>query len=189
MTATAAAKATPTTPAAPSIINPVFIGVDPGISGALALYRPFDGALVVKDLPTSAKKGSATRREVDASAVATLIKPFLARIACAVVEHVGAMPFTNARGEVRGQGAAASFAFGKATGVVLGVLATLGIRVYEVRPGVWKGLMGLSSDKDLSRHRARQIFLRDEAEFSRKKDNGRAEAALLAYFAAERFGK
>lgn len=91
------------------------------------------------------------------------------------------MVYVDARGMRRGQGAAASFEFGKSQGVVLGILSALEIKTILVKPAVWKSMLNLSSDKSLSRTRASSIFPRKAGQFARKKDDGNAEAALLAW--------
>lgn len=168
----------------------VFMGVDPGHSGAIAFYRPSlrvdETALVVYDMPLQRKRGSDTRNEVDGKELTRLIKKMLkAYEIVAAVELVGARTYMVG-GVARGQGAAASFAFGKSAGVVTGVLSALEIPFVEVSPGVWKSAMNLSSDKNASRELATKFFPRYPKYFERKKDDGRAEAALLAYFAWDR---
>lgn len=176
------------------------IGVDPGLSGAIAVYDTSAKALLwVKDLPLipqiAPRKGqnpykkASTRREIDAYHLATTIDSIAKETLLAVVEDVSAMTYTNKRGEKRGQGAAASFTFGRVHGQVLGILACCMIPISLVRPAVWKSLMNLSSDKELSRRRATELFPWNGHEFRRKKDDGRAEAALLSYFGAQRLVK
>jgi len=166
----------------------VTIGVDPGLSGAIAFYRQHDGMMKIYDMPTRAKGGThATRKEIDPYELSFIVKKFALYADIAVIEDVGAMVYRDASGFKRGQGAAQSFAFGKAAGVVIGVIAAHGIRIQPVLPAVWKSLYGLSRDKDKSRVKATNMFPRNSDDFTRKKDADRAEAALLAYFAADRF--
>jgi crossover junction endodeoxyribonuclease RuvC len=47
-----------------------------------------------------------------------------------------------------------------------------------VRPRAWKKDMGLTADKDESLSMARELW--PDAPLARKKDNGRAEALLIA---------
>ena len=166
------------------------LGIDPGFSGALALLAPgsflapYGELMGVWDMPTSQTKSG--KNQVDAIALSTLLSVYADDIKFAVVEDVGAMVYTNARGETRGQGAAASFAFGKAAGVLDGVLSALRIPIIPVKPSVWKMLMGVSADKNTSRAKASELFPSHAQMWSRKMDDGRAEAALLAYFGANR---
>jgi crossover junction endodeoxyribonuclease RuvC len=89
----------------------------------------------------------------------------------AVVEQVGAMP---------GQGVSSMFAFGQAYGMVLGVLAGLYIPVRTVTPASWKRAMKLNTGKDAARAEAARRWPQQAGEFRRVKDDGKAEAALIA---------
>ena len=157
------------------------LGHDPGISGSFAVYDMVEKTLVeVWDMPRSPDHA------FNAKGAANSIERYAPRIRFACVEDVGAMTYVNAYGEKRGQGAAASFAFGRYAGTVHGILAAFKISMFLVRPAVWKSIYGLSGDKNLSLKMARELFPDHAAQFSRKKDDGRAEAALLALFGAER---
>jgi len=65
-------------------------------------------------------------------------------------------------------------------GVWLGLLGSLGLAHTHVRPGVWKRSLGFSKDKEAARLRAMQLF--PGADLRRKRDHGRAEALLLAWY-------
>jgi crossover junction endodeoxyribonuclease RuvC len=56
-----------------------------------------------------------------------------------------------------------------------------------VTPGKWKRFYGLSAEKEKSRELAIQTWPASDA-FRRKKDHGRAEAALLALYGAKLHG-
>ena len=142
---------------------------DPGGSGAIAfLFKGYPRTISVEDTPTVAG-------EIDAATLADRISTMCPDMF--IIERVGAMPK---------QGVASTFKFGKAYGVVIGVVAALKIPVHFVAPSVWKKHFGLSSDKEQSRARALQLWP-DRAElFARKRDHNRSEAALLARYAAER---
>jgi crossover junction endodeoxyribonuclease RuvC len=90
---------------------------------------------------------------------------------CAYVEQVGAMP---------GQGVSSMFAFGEAFGLAKGVLAGLGIPLQVVTPARWKRDMRLNTGKDSARAMAAARWPQHAGEFRRVKDDGRAEAALIA---------
>ncbi len=94
----------------------------------------------------------------------------------AVVERVSAMP---------GNGAVSMFNFGRSYGDVRGVIGALDIPLHFVTPQKWKKHFGLTSDKDQSRLRAIRMFPAVADQFKRKKDDGRAEAALIALYGAE----
>lgn len=143
----------------------MILGIDPGLSGAFALLD--DGALsLVDDLPTM---GTKTARQINGAQLAATLSPLPINVA--VVELVGAMP---------GQGVSSMFRFGHAVGQVLGILQALKIPLVRVTPGVWKRSFGLGAEKDASRARAINLFPQHHASFARVKDDGRAEAALIA---------
>jgi crossover junction endodeoxyribonuclease RuvC len=93
----------------------------------------------------------------------------------AYVELVGARP---------GEGAVGAFAFGRSRGVVEGVLGALGVPVTFIAPTSWKRAVGLPAGRDGAKDAARSEAIRrwpDQAGlFARVKDDGRAEAALIA---------
>lgn len=156
----------------------MIIGIDPGVKGAMAfLPNHPESPLSVIDMPHSIESIVSSIKE----------KHEREKIRFAVIEDVTAMTYVNARGEVRGQGAKASFNFGFGTGVLHGALAAIGIPTYQVKPATWKAVFGLSSNKDLSRELAARKFPALALSFARKKDDGRAEAALLALFGKDRF--
>lgn len=144
------------------------LGVDPGISGAVAFYWPHaPDRVVAEDFPTVAGR-------IDAITLTGRIRQL--RPELAILEAVGAMP---------GQGVSSTFKFGVAYGTALGILASLCIPVRFVSPTVWKKHWRLDRDKEKSRALAIQLFPTCAGHFARKKDHNRAEAALIARYGAE----
>jgi crossover junction endodeoxyribonuclease RuvC len=86
-----------------------------------------------------------------------------------------------------GQGVASMFAFGKAFGITIGVVSTLGIPSTLVSPVTWKKAMKVPG-KDAARARASQIMPAAAHHWPRVKDDGRAEAALLATYGLRSLG-
>lgn len=74
------------------------------------------------------------------------------------------------------------FSFGESFGIVKGVMAGRGININLVTPAKWKKAMELNAGKDGSRAMALQMWPEHAELFKRVKDDGRAEAALLAEF-------
>lgn len=154
----------------------IIIGIDPGLTGALAAI---DGRqlLYVGDLPTVpvawAKK---TRQELSAALlffkVMSLLKEY-GPAECAAIEEVSASPQ---------MGATSAFRFGEVYATTKAVCACAGLRIEPVRPAVWKRTFGLSKEKDASRALAIRLWPDSADMFARKKDDGRAEAALLAEY-------
>lgn len=150
----------------------VTIGVDPGLSGAL--YTLVDGEPGrFLDMPTVEFGNS---REVDAAAVACWIRDVRKEHAgawiCAVMERVSARP---------GDGGTSAFRFGEGSGALRGVFQTLGIPLERVVPAVWKRSLGLlGTDKDAARQLALAVYPSEANALKRKKDDGRADALLIA---------
>jgi crossover junction endodeoxyribonuclease RuvC len=148
------------------------IGIDPGAAGAVAILEP-DGSLVqVFDMPAvEVTVGGKAKRRVSPEMLAAELRLYNVHGTTAVVEQVGAMP---------GQGVSSMFAFGEAFGLAKGVLAGLGIPVQSVPPARWKRALGLNSGKDAARAKAAATWPQQAGEFKRVKDDGKAEAALIA---------
>lgn len=151
------------------------LGVDPGASGAFAFLNP-DGALeTVIDMPTVLVKVANTERNrVSAALLVAALTPYKGLVSLAVLEKVGGLT---------GQSASAAFTFGYACGIVEGVLAGLEFPVTLVTPQTWKKRMALASaDKGLARQMAMRLWPAQADHFKRVKDDGRAEACLLAKY-------
>lgn len=144
----------------------VTIGVDPGKTGAIALVDSYGVLLAVHDMPLAGGIVSATL-------VAQLESWIGSEFGVAVIEDVHSMPK---------QGVASSFGFGRSKGVVEGVFAGAGRPLIYVAPSKWKKDLQLSSDKDGARRRAIELWPAKAQLFARVKDDGRAEAALIAYW-------
>ena len=151
----------------------VILGIDPGLSGAIAFLGP-DGTVEVIDMPTLAlRRGGKAKRELDLIALARMFDERVSTIRHAFVEQVGAMP---------GQGIASMFAFGKAYGALLGVLSANFIPMTTVSPVVWKKALAVPAGKDAARARASQLLPRSAYLWPLTKHDGRAEAALIALY-------
>jgi crossover junction endodeoxyribonuclease RuvC len=70
--------------------------------------------------------------------------------------------------------------------MVRGVIAAAGIPLHLVSPAKWKRAYGLDADKEKSRALALRLWPARADLFGRKRDHGRAEAALIARYGAER---
>jgi len=78
------------------------------------------------------------------------------------------------------------FRFGQGYGAIQMALAGHKIPTRLVTPAKWKSHFGLSRDKGVSRGLAMQRFPEQSQMFSRVKDDGRAEAALIALYGQEK---
>jgi len=161
----------PTAGASGAVAPAMALGIDPGFSGALA-WLDLGGDLRIEDVPTLAgERNGKTKRDMDIAALVELVERH--RPAFAVVERVGAMP---------GQGTSSMFAFGKGFGSILGVLAALRVPVELVTPATWKQTLAVPAGKDGARLRASQLLPAQCGHLRRAKDDGRAEAAMLAWY-------
>tara|TARA_Y100000310_G_scaffold231980_1_gene234703 strand:+ start:2623 stop:3090 length:468 start_codon:yes stop_codon:yes gene_type:complete len=143
----------------------MILAIDPGMRGALAMLYE-DGGLFVEDMPIIGK-------EVNARAIADLLIEFPPDHAW--IEKVNAF----------GMGRQSAFNFGQGVGACKGVIASLAIPYTEVVPPVWKKHFRLNRDKDAARAAATRLFPDHGRLFTRKKDDGRAEAALIALYARQ----
>lgn len=145
------------------------IGIDPGASGAIALL--VSGVLVsVHDMPTvTVERNKAQKRQVCPAGLSLLMQQLSPHKA--TVEKVGAMP---------GQGVSSMFSFGRSVGIIEGVLAAKQIPVTYTTPQAWQKLSGAAKGKDGSRQRVMELFPSQAHLFARVKDDGRADAVLIA---------
>lgn len=140
------------------------IGIDPGKSGALALITGDHHQ--VEDYPG------------DPAQVVDVLRAWMLEydIRLAALEKVGARP---------GQGVVSMFTFGQNVGAYQGILSALKIPFVMPTPRQWqKGLIDQKAGPDpktRSLATARRLF--PNAELSRKKDHGRADALLMAFYA------
>lgn len=155
------------------------LGVDPGLSGALALYDVRVNSVEnVRDMPTI-EAGTGSKRIVDEATLAAWVDAYAKHIRHAYVEKVGAMP---------GQGVTSMFSFGTSYGIVRGIIAANMIPMTFVTPQRWKKALGVPAAKDGARARASQLLPVSSGLWSRVKDDGRAEAALIALYGAKHAG-
>jgi crossover junction endodeoxyribonuclease RuvC len=147
------------------------LGVDPGIRGGLAIVEINDGAapqlVDAIDIPVA---GVGAKERVNVLAIRTWIlahRPQHARVE---------------RGQARPkQGASSGFKYGRAMGAIEAVVACCEIPLTIVEPTMWKKFHQLrGGDKEAGRQRALQLFPAAHALLARRKDHGRAEAALIA---------
>lgn len=147
------------------------LGVDPGLDGALAFLS--GGVLKIHDMPALTLGKKRTLDEVEIVRIIDAAGP----IEAAFLEQVATRP---------GEGAVGAFSFGRGYGFLRGVLRANFIPITDVTPSKWKRAFGIppGSGKDTSRHIAKCLFQRDAGLFARVKDDGRAEAGLIALYGA-----
>lgn len=149
------------------------IGIDPGLDGAIAWVNDLGDTITVHDTPTFTVQGArGNRREYNLALMGNLVR---ARPAKVYIELVHSMP---------GQGVRSMFTMGYGFGAWEGILAGLGVPYERVTPQRWKKLMlaDQGKDKDAARFKAIQLFPTQANFFARKKDDGRADATLIAEY-------
>lgn len=150
------------------------MGVDPGLTGAIALMELSTADLVsVHDIPTLQLK---KKKKIDVYSLVQLLDSMSQDTQVAVVEEVTASPQ---------MGVVSAFNFGFGTGLLHAAIASSFMTIKTIKPSIWKPALGLNRDKNKSRERAIKLWPKQAHLFARKKDDGRAEAALLAWFGAK----
>ncbi|MCJ2056841.1 hypothetical protein MKL09_09770 [Methylobacterium sp. J-048] len=147
------------------------VAIDPGLTGAVAFYFPaYPERVSVDDMPV-------VNGEVDAHALERRIRQLAP--ALAAVERQGPQPR---------DGCKQAFGIGAAYATAKTVATLCHLPVHLVTPSVWKrhhGILGAADPKEAGRALALRLFPASAESFSRKKDHGRSDAALLARFAAD----
>lgn len=147
------------------------IGIDPGLSGGLAVLD-CEGALVgAWRLPLVERKSASgkVKRALDARALHE-----------ALAQWPGARVYLEAVSAAPGMGVTSAFSFGHGAGVLDAVLAIMGFDVTRVAPVVWKRALRVPTVK--SEARAMAVKKWGPGVSPRASDDGMAEAALLAWY-------
>ena len=150
------------------------IGIDPGLSGAIAILEE-KKVISVIEMPVMAE-GKKNKRQLNSAQLVTIIKENIkvSEEVAVVVEQVNAMP---------GQGVTSMFNFGQTFGAIKGVCAALNLPIFYVRPSKWKKHFELiNSSKDSSRTKAIEMYPSLSNQLSKKKDVNKSDAILIARF-------
>ena len=154
----------------------IIVGIDPGISGALCFFS--NGNVIdVIDMPTMAE-GKKNKKQVNGrqifNEILNIKNTFAGHKINVVVEQVSAMP---------GQGVTSMFNFGQSFGVIKGICSAMELPIFYVRPAKWKKYFNLiNAEKDASRTKVIEMFPKISQKLSRKKDNNKADAILIAKY-------
>jgi len=144
------------------------LGVDPGLDGALAIH---DGAsLTVYDMPVVQARSRG--RELDHTELARILDA-AGHLDHAVLEQAWPRP---------GEAASRAAKQGATWGAVRGVIAAQFIPITVVSPQKWAKALHVAKGKDASRARASELMPAHAHLWQRKRDDGRAEAALMAVY-------
>jgi crossover junction endodeoxyribonuclease RuvC len=157
------------------------LGIDPGLSGALALYNE-KGLVELYEIPTV--KSTGRGREVLWSKLNKVWEDKFFWTDHVFLERVMSRP---------GEGVSSAFKFGLVFGGLRGMIAAKLLPITLVTPSMWMKEMGVGrGSKEASVLRAEQLFPAWAGEFrgprGGKKD-GVAEAALIAKYGYDKLTK
>ncbi len=150
------------------------LGIDPGLSGAIAILED-NKVISLFDMPVMSE-GKKNKRQLNSAQLVNIIKQNTSNDEeiAVVVEQVNAMP---------GQGVTSMFNFGQTFGAIKGVCAALELPIFFVRPSKWKKHFELiNSSKDASRTKVIEMYPSLSNQLSKKKDVNKSDAVLIARF-------
>jgi len=153
------------------------IGIDPGLSGAIAILEN-NNVLNIFDMPVMSE-GKKNKRQLNSALLVSLLRENITSSdeVAVVVEQVNAMP---------GQGVTSMFNFGQTFGAIKGICAALDLPIFFVRPSKWKKHFELiNSSKDSSRTKAIEMYPKLSVQLAKKKDVNKSDAILIARFFSE----
>jgi crossover junction endodeoxyribonuclease RuvC len=148
------------------------LGIDPGVGGAVALFDPGKSPAsglrwIVEDMPL-------VGRELNPAKLRDWLRQFSPK------ECLLEIATTHPR-----DGRVGAFRYGGMWYGIRAVLACCDVSYEKVAPTRWKEFYRLKgTDKEASRRLALELFPDAAGLLSRKKDHGRAEAMLIAYYGA-----
>ena len=153
------------------------IGIDPGLSGAIAIL---DGLEIFDmfDMPVMSV-GKKNKNQLNSAQLVSIMKKHILAKGdtFVIVEQVSAMP---------GQGVTSMFNFGQTFGAIKGISASLNLPIFYVRPAKWKKHFELiNASKDASRTKVIEMYPSISDRLRKKKDVNKADAILIARYFKE----
>lgn len=143
----------------------MYLGVDPGRSGAFALFDRTEMTVQTFDMPDTLSGVHHLLAALPPVRGCVIEKPFYPRMVG--TKNVAVMAENY--------------------GALKSALLWLDIPCHEVAPAEWKKALKLGPLKTESRNKASQIFPGCADQWARVKDDGRAEAALIVWHGHVRF--
>ena len=150
------------------------IGIDPGLSGGIAILddlKIYD----IFDMPIMSE-GKKNKNQLNSAQLVNIINKHVLKKenTFVIVEQVSAM---------QGQGVTSMFNFGQTFGSIKGICAALGLPIFYVRPAKWKKHFELiNSSKDASRTKVIEMYPYISSRLTKKKDVNKADAILIARY-------
>lgn len=171
----------------------IVIGIDPGLTGALAKLNHAGQLEILLDMPTMQRAGggATVKNQVDGAALAELLRGWIREHdrteIHVVIEKAQPMP-----GKIKGkpnakpQGSASTFSMGLTAGIIEGVVVTLGLAHEIVHPATWKAKIKPGTGKEAARAHAIRLYPGAQPLLGRVMDHNRAEALLIARYGREK---
>lgn len=174
----------------------LYIGIDPGFTGAVAVIDTDFDMVSFWDTPTAQVKTAPRRKTVQdvlenrkpkhgvkqeylPSQMAVILRDLKDANCHVWLEKVGAMP---------GQGVTSMFRFGVGFGLWQGIIAALELPMTLVTPQAWKKeIMVAVSDKDATRIKAQSLYPSCVKDLCMIKHQGRADALMIAEYGRRTF--
>jgi crossover junction endodeoxyribonuclease RuvC len=152
-------------------MSTAYIGIDPGLSGAIAIIALDPYQFGVVDVPLN-------DGQYDFYQMYKLLSDFKSKYTFIwlTLEQQQAMPK---------QGVSSTFKTGMGYGAWRAICSLVTPDFEIVSPRKWKNALGLTSDKEASRKLAIKLYPNLHDRLTRKKDHNRAEAVLLAHYTRE----
>ena len=161
-----------------SIQYRTIIGIDPGATGAIAVFW---GAQLTRVLDIAhLKETGKSKKRINISDLVASLRILVGNaghpdLVTVYMEQAHAMP---------GQGVSSMFAYGRTNGIIEGVLGGIGVvNVKKVVPAVWKrrlNLLGHNGNKMAGMEKARRLY--PSAPLELAKHHNRAEAILIGHY-------
>ncbi len=165
----------------PQPTRKVYVGVDPGLFGAVGAVYNNRRAEAWATPSIRVKKGKGGKNHPDLAGMADLLRPFLKMRrdgwdVLVTLEESSPNPMDGKVGHHK---------VGIGYGIWLGILAALRLPYSTVRPGVWRPQMvGAKTDKNMSRKVCQQLF--PALKLPLVKDADKAEAVMIAEWGRRR---
>lgn len=161
---------------AETLVGDIQIGIDPGMNGALAIIDERK-VLAVHDMPTTQERvGKRLTKRI-------LIPELLALLRTWSAEYGQPPTFLEKVHSMPNDGKASAERFGRSCGIVECAVVAARLPLTWVTPQSWKRRAGLlRAPKDQSRAKACDLYPDIAPALTRKRDQGRAEAILIARY-------
>ena len=154
----------------------MLLSIDPGLTGAWALFGASGSLLNAEELPVIRDGRLAW---IDAPSLQSVLGMWIEGPVVTLIERVNPNPKN---------GAMTMYSQGLTLGSVLAAVQGLQSRIEFVTPGVWKSALGLTFAKDVSHGKRKQAsldkarLLYPTAKLDRVKDHNLAEAILIGHY-------